>query len=148
MRKSQGTIPCREIEGAPGPVDEAATREKYRRLTLRLIEAGRTITAMESCTGGQVISLITDTEGASAVMTGAFITYSNAAGSPGGGGRGPRQPGGLGRGYRSWCHRHLRQRRPRQRGQRAGRGLFRHRRPGRALRMALRGAPPALEACL
>ena len=79
MTQLQGTIPCREIEGAPGPVDEAATREKYRRLTLRLIEAGRTVTAMESCTSGQVISLITDTEGASAVLTGAFITYSNSA---------------------------------------------------------------------
>lgn len=79
MTQHQGAIPCREIDGAPGTVDEAATREKYRRLTLRLIGSGQTITTMESCTGGQVISLITDTEGASAVFTGAFVTYSNAA---------------------------------------------------------------------
>ena len=75
----QSKVTCREIVSPPGIVDEAATREKYRQLTLRLIEDGRTITTMESCTSGQVASLITDTEGASAVMPGAFVTYSNAA---------------------------------------------------------------------
>ncbi|MGX8706209.1 MAG: CinA family protein [bacterium] len=60
-------------------VDEAAVREKYRRLTLRLIASGKTITTMESCTGGQIASLITDTEGSSAVFQGAFVTYCNAA---------------------------------------------------------------------
>lgn len=34
---------------------------------------------MESATSGQVASLITDTEGSSAIMKGAFITYSNEA---------------------------------------------------------------------
>ena len=68
-----------EVTGAPGTVDEAAVRAKYRALTLRLIERGQTITTMESCTSGQVASLITDTEGASAVLPGAFVTYSNAA---------------------------------------------------------------------
>ena len=79
MAHLQSEIACREIDGARGLVDEAATREKYRQLTLRLIGAGQTITTMESCTSGQVASLITDTEGASAVMPGAFVTYSNAA---------------------------------------------------------------------
>ena len=60
-------------------VDEAAVRAAYRRITLALIERGLTITTMESCTSGQIASLITDTEGASAVMKGACITYSNAA---------------------------------------------------------------------
>ena len=69
----------REIVGAQGPVDEAAVRAKYRRITLRLIETGDTITTMESCTGGQIASLITDTEGSSAIIGGAFVTYSNAA---------------------------------------------------------------------
>jgi len=73
------SVTAREICGVPGIVDEAATREKYRQLTLRLIESGQTITTMESCTSGQVASLITDTEGASAVMPGAFVTYSNIA---------------------------------------------------------------------
>ena len=58
---------------------ESELREKYRKLTLKLIEKGITITTMESCTSGQVASLITDTEGASAVMPGAFVTYSNRA---------------------------------------------------------------------
>lgn len=79
MAHLQGKVACREIEGAPGIADEAATKEKFRRLTLRLIADHQTITTMESCTSGQVASLITDTEGASAVMPGAFITYSNAA---------------------------------------------------------------------
>lgn len=34
---------------------------------------------MESATSGQIASLITDTEGSSAIMKGAFITYSNEA---------------------------------------------------------------------
>ncbi len=79
MTHLQSDIACREIDCGSGTVDEAATREKYRLLTLRLIGAGRTITTMESCTSGQVASLITDTEGASAVLYGAFVTYSNVA---------------------------------------------------------------------
>ena len=58
---------------------EAAVHEKYRRITQQLITMQRTITTMESCTSGLIASLITDTEGASAVMKGAFITYSNEA---------------------------------------------------------------------
>lgn len=60
-------------------VNEASVRAKYDRLTRRLIAEGTTITTMESCTAGQVASLITDTEGASEIMKGAFITYSNLA---------------------------------------------------------------------
>lgn len=54
-------------------------RELYRNITLALIENGLTITMMESCTSGLIASLITDTAGASAVMKGAFVTYSNEA---------------------------------------------------------------------
>ncbi len=54
-------------------------REKYAELTNRLIRKGMTITLMESSTAGQVTSLITDTEGSSAIIKGAFITYSNEA---------------------------------------------------------------------
>ena len=32
---------------------------------------------MESCTGGQIASLLTDTEGSSAVFKGALVTYRN-----------------------------------------------------------------------
>ena len=63
----------------PSALDEASVRAKYARLTRGLIAEGTTITTMESCTAGQVASLITDTEGASEIMKGAFITYSNEA---------------------------------------------------------------------
>lgn len=58
---------------------EKQVREDYRRLTKLLIEKNLMITTMESATSGQIASLITDTEGASAVMKGAFVTYSNEA---------------------------------------------------------------------
>ena len=54
-------------------------RELYRRITEKLIEKQQTVSTMESCTSGQVASLITDTEGASAVFPGGFVTYSNEA---------------------------------------------------------------------
>ena len=38
-----------------------------------------TITTMESATSGQIASLLTDTEGSSAILKGAFITYCNEA---------------------------------------------------------------------
>lgn len=58
---------------------EEELRKKYRRLTQQLIEKKMTITSMESCTSGQIISMIIDTEGASAVVKGAYVTYSNEA---------------------------------------------------------------------
>ena len=54
-------------------------REKYESLTKLLIEKGISITTMESCTGGVIAALITDTEGASEIFKGACITYSNEA---------------------------------------------------------------------
>ncbi len=68
-----------EIIGREDTVEEADVRKKYEILTNTLIGLKRTITAMESCTSGQVVSLITDTEGSSAVLKGAFVTYSNEA---------------------------------------------------------------------
>lgn len=59
--------------------DESEIREDYRQLTKLLIKKGMTITTMESATSGQIASLITDTEGSSAVLKGAFITYCNEA---------------------------------------------------------------------
>ena len=52
-------------------------REKYRRLTLLLIEKSITISTMESCTSGQIASLITDTEGSSTIFRGSYVTYCN-----------------------------------------------------------------------
>lgn len=59
--------------------DEKAIRDDYRKLTQKLIEKSMTITTMESATSGQIASLITDTEGSSAVLKGAFVTYCNEA---------------------------------------------------------------------
>ena len=68
-----------EVKGAAGVADEAAVRGKYHRITRALIDLGRTITTMESCTSGLIASLITDTEGSSAILKGAFVTYANEA---------------------------------------------------------------------
>ena len=59
--------------------NEQEIRNEYAKLTKLLIEKKLTITTMESCTSGQIASLITDTEGASAVLKGAFVTYCNEA---------------------------------------------------------------------
>lgn len=58
---------------------EIKIRDNYETITRSLIERGLTITTMESCTAGQIISLLTDTEGSSAVVKGAFVTYCNEA---------------------------------------------------------------------
>ena len=62
------------------------TEKKYEKITKMLIERQLTVTTMESCTSGLIASFITDTEGSSAVLKGAFVTYSNerkiAAGVP------------------------------------------------------------------
>ena len=68
-----------EVKGAEGGVDESQVRLQYEQLTHLLIDRGEYITTMESCTSGLIASLITDTEGSSAVLKGAFVTYSNEA---------------------------------------------------------------------
>lgn len=60
-------------------MDEKLVRKKYEEFTRLLIEKGLSITTMESATSGQIASLITDTQGASAIFKGALITYSNSA---------------------------------------------------------------------
>ena len=51
----------------------------YKLITEKLIEKNLTISTMESCTGGLIASLLTDTEGASNTIKGSFVTYSNEA---------------------------------------------------------------------
>ncbi len=46
-------------------------------VTKKLIEKKLTITFMESCTGGLLASMFTDTAGASEVFKGSLVTYSN-----------------------------------------------------------------------
>ncbi len=60
-------------------INDIEIREKFTKLTKLLIKEKLTITTMESCTAGLIMSLITDTEGSSAVTKGGFVTYSNEA---------------------------------------------------------------------
>ena len=55
------------------------TEEKFMGIVRRLKAEGRTLSAMESCTGGLIASLMTDISGASEVFPGGFVTYSNRA---------------------------------------------------------------------
>lgn len=54
-------------------------KKKYSKdnVTEKLIESKTTISTMESCTSGLIASTITDTEGASEILKGSAITYSN-----------------------------------------------------------------------
>lgn len=67
------------VKKAEQVYDETKIREAYSVLTKLLIEKQMTITTMESATSGQIASLLTDTEGASAIFKGAYITYCNEA---------------------------------------------------------------------
>lgn len=58
---------------------ESEVQKKYEMITRSLIHSGHPVTAMESCTGGMIASFLTDTEGASGVLKGTFVTYSNEA---------------------------------------------------------------------
>ena len=59
--------------------NESEIRKDYEKLTKLLTKRNLTITTMESATSGQIASLLTDTEGASAILQGAFVTYCNEA---------------------------------------------------------------------
>lgn len=54
-------------------------RDGYAELTRMLIVSGISVATMESCTSGLIASLITDTEGASEVFRGGYVTYCNEA---------------------------------------------------------------------
>lgn len=62
-----------------GIYDEGEVEKLYQKVTRTLMEKGKTVSTMESCTSGLVASFITDTEGASEVLKGAYVTYSNEA---------------------------------------------------------------------
>ena len=50
---------------------------KLGNIIKNLIASHTTISTMESCTSGLIASMITDTEGASAIFPGGFVTYLN-----------------------------------------------------------------------
>ncbi len=68
-----------EAYGPDGEVNADGVRFGYGELVRTLIGKKKTIATMESCTGGQIASLLTDTEGSSAVFRGGFVTYCNEA---------------------------------------------------------------------
>ena len=76
---TEASFPVTDISGPIGVVDETFVRRRYQNLTRLLIDKECTISSMESCTSGLLASLITDTEGSSAIFKGAFVTYSNEA---------------------------------------------------------------------
>ena len=49
----------------------------FKRIVKKLIENKKTISTMESCTGGGVANAITNREGASSVLKFSAVTYSN-----------------------------------------------------------------------
>ena len=55
--------------------EEKTTNAK--KVVQRLIDTHTTISTMESCTSGMIASMITDTEGASAIFPGGYVTYQN-----------------------------------------------------------------------
>lgn len=56
-----------------------STKKIWSDITKLLIKYNYSISTMESCTSGLVATLITNEPGASAIMKGAFVTYSNEA---------------------------------------------------------------------
>ena len=59
--------------------NEAEIREGYQEITRLLIRRKSSITTMESCTAGLIATMLTNTEGSSGILKGAFVTYSNEA---------------------------------------------------------------------
>ena len=55
------------------------THRLAEQVIAELTAQNRTLTTVESCTGGLVFATMTDIAGASAVMERGFITYSNQA---------------------------------------------------------------------
>lgn len=56
-----------------------STKKIWSNVTKLLIKYNYSISTMESCTSGLVATMITNEPGASAIMKGAFVTYSNEA---------------------------------------------------------------------
>ena len=73
------SILTEETYGPDGEVDRTGVMFGYGELVRTLIGKKKTVATMESCTGGQIASLLTDTEGSSAVFRGGFVTYCNEA---------------------------------------------------------------------
>lgn len=58
---------------------ESSTKKIYENLTKELIKYKYSISTMESCTAGLVATFLTNVQGASEIIKGAFVTYCNEA---------------------------------------------------------------------
>lgn len=56
-----------------------STKSRAQQLVDLLLAQGKTVTTVESCTGGLIAGAITSISGSSAVFDYGFVTYSNAA---------------------------------------------------------------------
>lgn len=57
----------------------ARIQNAYEKVVKRLIEEKTSIATMESCTGGQIASFITNVDGSSSVFENGYVTYSNSS---------------------------------------------------------------------
>ncbi len=58
-------------------MNQKQTDQIVNQVVKKLIDTQTTIATMESCTSGLIASMITDTEGASAIYPGGYVTYLN-----------------------------------------------------------------------
>lgn len=75
LARADASAPLPTGGGAPGA--ESPVDPLVRRLHDRLVKAGLTLAAAESCTGGMLAAAITDQPGSSAYFKGGVVAYSN-----------------------------------------------------------------------
>lgn len=63
----------RDIDDVP----TACESDQIVDIVKRMIDNNISVSTMESCTSGLIASMITDTEGASAIFPGGYVTYAN-----------------------------------------------------------------------
>ena len=75
-RAARGRLKCSRPSGRPCSVIDGRSMEEI--VGQLLLDGKRTISAAESCTGGLMMSRLTDVPGSSAYVLGGVVAYSNA----------------------------------------------------------------------
>jgi nicotinamide-nucleotide amidase len=70
-------VSIHELEGYFGKGRYIVTKNIFALLVEYLSSCGKSLTFAESCTGGLIASAFTSVSGASAILNGSFVTYSN-----------------------------------------------------------------------